>query len=157
MNKKIFFTLSLVILAIFAIGSVSAFDLGFLFGDSEEIVTIDGIDFNIPNGFSEDEDEGIINESSVQSGITYLTNSKLFKKDDTVMRIVVADYGEYKVNDNIAKGAGGDAETIGDIDGYLKKDGFFYFFDYAKDGKLVVLSTNDKDVIGDFIVAWILS
>ena len=78
MNRKILFTLSLVILAIFAIGSVSALDFGFLSGDSEQTVTIDGIDFKIPDGFTEDADEEVINESNVKSGITYLTNSKLF-------------------------------------------------------------------------------
>ncbi|MBQ2637336.1 MAG: hypothetical protein IJG09_11715 [Methanobrevibacter sp.] len=153
MNRKILFTLSLVILAIFAIGSVSALDFGFLSGDSEQTVTIDGIDFKIPDGFTEDADEEVINESNVQSGITYLTNSKLFEKDDAIMVILVADYGEYKVTDDIAKEVGGDATTIEGVDGYLKEDGFFYLFDYAKNDKLVVLSTNDKDIIGDFIIA----
>ena len=153
MNRKILFTLSLLILAIFAIGSVSALDFGFLSGDSEQTVTIDGIDFKIPDGFTEDADEEVINESNVQSGITYLTNSKLFEKDDAIMVILVADYGEYKVTDDIAKEVGGDATTIEGVDGYLKEDGFFYVFDYAKNDKLVVLSTNDKDIIGDFIIA----
>lgn len=153
MNKKILFTLSLVILAVFAIGSVSALDLNFLSGSSEEIVTIDGIDFKIPDGFKEDSDEEVINESNVQGGVTYLTNSKLFEKDDTVMVILVADYGEYEVTDEIAKEVGGDATTINGVDGYLKEDNFFYVFNYAKNDKLVVLSTNDKDIIGDFIVA----
>lgn len=153
LNKKILFTLSLVILAIFAIGSVSALDLGFLSGDSEQTVTIDGIDFKIPDGFSEDTSEEVVNESNVQSGVTYFTNSKLFEKDDKVMVLLVADYGEYKVTDDIAKEVGGDATTIGGVDGYLKEDGFFHVFNYAKDGKLVVMSTNDKDIIGDFIIA----
>lgn len=153
LNRKILFTLSLLILAIFAIGSVSALDFGFLSGDSEQTVTIDGIDFKIPDGFTEDADEEVINESNVQSGITYLTNSKLFEKDDAIMVILVADYGEYKVTDDIAKEVGGDATTIEGVDGYLKEDGFFYVFDYAKNDKLVVLSTNDKDIIGDFIIA----
>lgn len=153
LNKKILFTLSLVILAIFAIGSVSAFDLGFLSGDSEETVTIDGIDFNVPDGFTEDADEEIVNESNVRSGITYLTNSKCFENGDTVVVILVADYGEYKVTDDIAKEVGGDATTINGIDGYLSEDGFFYVFNYAKNDKLVVLSANDKDVIGDFLIA----
>lgn len=144
----------MAILAVFAIGSVSALDLGFLSGDSsDEIVTIDGIDFKVPDGFSEDADEEVINESNVQSGITYLTNSKCFEKDDTVMVILVADYGEYKVTDDIAKEVGGNATTIEGVDGYLSEDGFFYVFNYAKNDKLVVLSTNDESVIGDFIIA----
>lgn len=116
-------------------------------------VTIGGIDFNIPDGFSEDADEEIVNESNVKSGITYFTNSKLFEKDGTIMTILVVDYGEYKVTDEIAKEVGGDATTINGVDGYLNKEGLFYVFNYAKDDKLVVLSTNDKGIIGDFIIA----
>ena len=55
-----------VLLAIFAIviaGSVSAFDLGFLTGDSgPETVTIEGIDFNIPEGYVLDSNLELINE-----------------------------------------------------------------------------------------------
>lgn len=152
MNKKILFAVCLAILAVFAIGSVSAFDLGFLSGGSEEIVTIDGIDFKIPDGFSEDTDEEIVNETSVQSGVSYLTNSKYYQKDGAIMVILVADYGEYEVTDDIAKEVGGDAATIAGVDGYLKKDGFFNVFDYAKDGKLVVMSTNDKNLFEEFII-----
>ena len=154
MNRKILFTLSLVILAVFAIGSVSALDLGFLTGDSsEEIVTIDGIDFKIPDGFSEDADEEVVNESNVRSGITYITNSKLFESDNDVVVILVADYGEYKVTDDIAKEVGGEKTTIEGVDGYLSEDSGFYVFNYAKDDKLVVFSSTNKDIIGDFIVA----
>ena len=151
MNKKLLFGMSLIILAIFAIGSVSALDLGFLSG-GEKTVTIGGIDFKIPDGFSEDVDKELVNESNVQSGVTYITNSKLFEKDDTLMTILVADYEDYEVTDDIAKEVGENATTIDGVDGYLKEDGFFYVFNYAKDGKLVVLSTNDIDIIGDFIV-----
>ena len=54
----------IAILAIFTVilaGSASAFDLGFLTGsDSEpQEVTVGGIDFNIPAGFTENEDYAI--------------------------------------------------------------------------------------------------
>ena len=53
MNKKAIFGISLILIAIFAIGSASAFDLGSMFGGGgNETVTIDGIDFNIPAGFN---------------------------------------------------------------------------------------------------------
>lgn len=142
----------LAILAVFALGSVSAFDFGFLSGGSEEIVSIDGIDFKIPDGFSENTDEEIVNETNVQSGVSYLTNSKYYEKDDAIMVLLVVDYGEYEVTDDIAREVGGDATSIADVDGYLKKDDFFNVFDYARDGKLVVMSTNDKNLFDDFII-----
>ena len=51
MNKKTIFGISLILIAIFAIGSVSALDFGSILGGEEnETVTIDGIEFNIPDG-----------------------------------------------------------------------------------------------------------
>ena len=153
MNKKIIFGVSLVLIAIMAIGSASAFDLGSLLGGGgNETVTIDGIDFNIPEGFTEDPDEATDNETNEQSGITYITNGKLYEKDGIYVALLVADYGEYKVTDEIAKTVGGEATTINNVSGYLSTDGEYSVFNYAKDDKLVVISANDEDVIADFII-----
>lgn len=153
MNKKIIFGVSLVLIAVMAIGSASAFDLGSLLGsDANETVTIDGIDFNIPEGFIEDPKEATINETNEQSGITYITNGKVYEKDGVIVALLVADYGEYKVTDEIAGAVGGEATTINNVDGYLSTDGIYKVFNYAKDDKLVVISANDEDVIADFIM-----
>ena len=158
MNKKIILGLSLVLIAIMAIGSVSAFDLGsILGGDDEDVaenetVTIDGIDFNIPAGFTEDPQHATVNEQKEVSGITYVTNGKLYENNDTIVALLVADYGEYKVTDEIAQSVGGDAKTINNVSGYLTTDGDYKVFNYAKDDKLVVISATDEDVIADFII-----
>ncbi|WP_406534198.1 hypothetical protein [Methanobrevibacter sp.] len=157
MNRKIILGLSLVLIAIMAIGSVSAFDLGsILSGDEDaaenETVTIDGIDFNIPAGFTEDPAHATDNQTNQQGGITYITNGKLYENNDTIVALLVADYGEYKVTDEIAQSVGGEAETINNVSGYLTTDGIYKVFNYAKDDKLVVISANDEDVIADFII-----
>ena len=153
MNKKIIFGASLVLIAIMAIGSASAFDLGSLLGGGgNETVTIDGVDFNIPEGFTEDPDEATDNETNEQSGISYITNGKVYEKDGIYVALLVADYGEYKVTDEIAGAVGGEATTINNVSGYLTTDGIYKVFNYAKDDKLVVISANDEDVIADFIM-----
>ena len=153
MNKKIILGLSLVLVAVIAMGSVSAFDLGSMLGGEEnETVTIDGIDFNIPDGYTEDPKEATINETNEQSGITYITNGKVYEKGSTVVALLVADYGKYKVTDEIAQSVGGDAKTINNVSGYLSTDGIYKVFNYAKDDKLVVISTTDEDAIADFII-----
>ena len=153
MNKKAIFGISLILIAIFAIGSASAFDLGSMFGGGgNETVTIDGIDFNIPAGFSEDPNHETVNKTNEQSGITYVTNGKLYEKGDTIVTMLVADYGKHKVTDEVAESVGGDAKTINDVNGYLAHKGKFSVFNYAKNDKLVVISTNDESVIGDFIM-----
>ncbi|WP_405267664.1 hypothetical protein [Methanobrevibacter sp.] len=136
-------------------GSVSALDFGsFLGGDDGEnqTVTIDGIDFNVPDGFIEDPNHATVNEQKEQSGVTYITNGKVFEKGDTVVALLVADYGDYKITDDIVKNVGGDAKTINNIDGYFKTDDNYKVFSYAKDDKLVVLSATDEDAIGEFLI-----
>lgn len=156
MNKKIILGLSLVLIAIMAIGSVSAFDLGSLLGGDDagenQTVTIDGVDFNIPAGFTEDPNHATDNKTNEQGGITYITNGKLYENNDTIVAILVADYGEYKVTDEIAQSVGGEPKTINNVSGYLTTDGIYSVFNYAKDDKLVVLSATDEDVLADFII-----
>ena len=153
MDKKIIFGLSLVIIVVIAIGSASAVDFGSILGGEEnETVTIDGIDFNIPDGFKEDPDEAIVNDTKEQSGITYVNNGKLYEKGTTIVALLVADYGEYNVTDDIAKSVGGEAKTFNNASGYLTTNGIYKVFNYAKDGKLVVISSTDEDVIADFIM-----
>jgi len=55
MNKKIF-TIFALILLVASISAVSAFDLGDLFGSGKnETITLDGVKFNIPAGYKEDQ------------------------------------------------------------------------------------------------------
>lgn len=154
MNKKIILGVSLVLIAVMAIGSVSAFDFGSLLGEDaeNETVTIDGIDFNIPEGFTEDPNHATVNEQKEQSGITYVTNGKLYEKGNTIVALLVANYGDYKVTDDIAGSVGGERTTINNVTGYLTTDGNYKVFNYAKDDKLVVISATDEDAIGEFII-----
>ena len=52
MNKKLFALLVVAIIAIVSIGAVNAFDLGSLLGGGNT-VTVDGVNFNVPDGFEE--------------------------------------------------------------------------------------------------------
>ena len=68
MDKKILLTLSLALIAIVMASAVSA----------DENVTIDGIDFNIPDGYVEDVTEEIVNETETDEDGTYVTNGKFY-------------------------------------------------------------------------------
>ena len=153
MNRKTIFGISLLLIAVFAIGSVSAIDFGsFLGGEQNQTVTIDGIDFNIPDGYKEDPNHETVNQTNQKGIITYITNGKLFEKGNTIVNILVADYGDFKVTDEIAASVGGVAKTFNNVNGYISQNGQFYVFDYAKNDKLVIFSSNDEDAIGDFII-----
>ena len=154
MNRKIIAILALLVVAI-GMGAVSAFSLSDLTGSSSdaEIVTIDGIDFNIPAGFVEEEDlslDGVVNETQ---GIKYTTWGKTYVNDENkVISIGVATYDGVEVDDEIAKYIGGDRLSINGVDGYEYNVGQFEGFAYAKDGKLVIISTNDGSVLDELIV-----
>lgn len=154
--KKSIFAISVILIAIMAVGSVSAFDLGSIFGDSDadqnQTVTIGGIDFNIPAGFNEVENQSTVNETVDQGAISFINNGKVFENETDVIAILVADYGDYKITDEIVGSVAGDAKTINGVNGYFKTDGIYKVFSYAKDNKLVAISSTDESIIGDFIV-----
>lgn len=143
MNRKIFFTLALVAIMLASISFVSA----------EQNITIDGVDFHIPDGFAEDPNHETVNEHHSQGSVNYVTNGKLFEKGNTIIAILVAEYEGFEVSDDVVANVGGDAKTINGVDGYLKQDTIYYVFSYEKDGKLVTISSTDEDEIGDFLIA----
>ena len=156
--KKSIFAISIILVAIVAIGSVSAFDLGSLFGGSDDssqnqTVTIAGIDFNVPAGYNEDTNQSIVNQTVEENGFTITNNLKAFiNSNNTVVAILVAEYKEFNITDDIVGIVAGDAKTINNVSGYMKTDDNNYkVFSYIKDNKLVVISTNNENVIGDFI------
>lgn len=146
LKRKILFTLLVVSLAIVAIGCASAA----LF-DNENKVTIDGIDFNVPDGYKEDTNYQTINEVKNKGGVQYTVNGKVFEKGSDIVSILVSDYGEYKLTDDIVKSVGGDEKTIGDVKGYASEDDGYYLFTYIKDDKLVVFSVTGEDSIEGFL------
>ena len=104
-KRKILFIGLLAIFAIVIAGSASAFDLGFLTGDSgPETVTIEGIDFNIPEGYKEDENYSYVNETASSGSVKYVMNGKTFENDKgDAIAILIADYGKYNVTEDILK------------------------------------------------------
>lgn len=153
MKKKLLAILALLIVAA-GITAVSAFDLGDLTGSSEsQNVTIDGIDFNIPAGFDEEKDLALNGEKDERAGVTYTTWGKTYSKgSNEVISIGVATYDGVEVDDEIASLVGGNAEKINDVDGYEYDDEKFDGFVYAKDGKLVIISVTDKELLNEVVV-----
>lgn len=156
MNRKIIAIFALLIVAI-SISAVSALDLGGLVGGSSaaeaENVTIDGINFTIPAGYVEDEDLAVNGEVNETSGVKYTTWGKTYSNDaGEVISIGVATYDGVEVNDTMPAYIGGDAETINGVSGYEYEVEPFDGFTYAKNGKLVILSVTEDDVLNQIII-----
>ena len=162
----------LAILTVVLAGSVSAFDLGFLSGgDSEpQEITVGGIDFSIPAGFDENEEYKMVNEKSNTSGIDYYMSSAGFEDDSKqkAIYILVGDYGEYNVTDEIIEYVLDDMDyekkTINGHDGYLVQQSTssssslmaveepIYMFVYEENGDLVFLGATDDSCFSDVII-----
>ena len=150
MNKKIF-TIFALLIVVTSISAVSAFDLGEIFGfGGDETVTIGGIDFNIPAGYKEDSKnpfniiEGLIDEG-------YDFDGKVYVKDNINVGIFVYNYSSLDADDIL--GEFSNETTINDVGGFMEFDDEDYVFAYTKDNCIVLIASNDKNVIGDFIIA----
>ena len=154
MNRKIIAIFALLILAV-SVSAVSAFGLSDLTGSSSDagVVTIDGIDFNIPDGFSEEKDLAIDGEVNKTEGVQYTTWGKTYINDENkVISIGVATYDGVEVTDEMPQYIGGDKVTINGVDGYEYNVASYDGFTFAKDGKLIIISTNDGDLLQDVVV-----
>ena len=142
MSKKILLVLSLALIALVMASAVSA----------DEKVTIDGIDFNIPEGYTEDVDSAVVNETETDDGVTYVSNGKFFDDGNYTMLLLVADYGGADVAEAAFAEVEGENLTIHNTTGKLVDLGFLKIYAYLEDGKLVTLTTDGPDEIEKFVI-----
>ena len=142
MTKKILWALSLALIAIVMASAVSA----------DEKVTIDGIDFNIPEGYTEDVDSEVVNETETDDGVTYVSNGKFFDNGNYTMLLLVADYGDANATEAAFAEVEGENLTIQNTTGKLVDLGFLKIYAYLEDGKLVTLTTDGPDEIEKFVI-----
>ena len=142
MNKKIFIVLSLF--AVVMIGCAYAAD-----SSDSNVVEVSGINFTVPEGFTEDVSDEMVNESGSDDGYTYITNSKSFESDDHILLISVATYDQ-NITDDIIKDIG-EKTTINNVTGYLGDMGFLALFSYIQDNNVVVITVDDADIIEEVL------
>lgn len=163
----------LAILTVVLAGSASAFDLGFLGGGSSEAqqITVGGIDFNIPAGFTENEDYKMDNEkSNSTTGVDYTMSAAGYEDDSkqNAIYVLVGDYGDYNVTNEIVEYVLDDMDyekkTINGHDGYLVQQNTtdssalmeteqpVYMFVYEENGDLVFIGATDESYFGDVII-----
>lgn len=163
----------LAILTVVLAGSASAFDLGFLGGGDSEAqqITVGGIDFNIPAGFTENEDYKMDNEkSNSTSGVDYTMSAAGYEDDSkqNAIYVLVGDYGDYNVTNEIVEYVLDDMDyekkTINGHDGYLVQQNTtdssslmateqpVYMFVYEENGDLVFIGATDESYFGDVII-----
>ena len=147
----------LALFAIVIVGTASAFDLSSLLGgdssgEAQEI-TIEGINFTIPEGYSSDPTSVFENVTTKTGSVSYTMNGQTFKNDaGDEIAILVADYGDLNVTDDILKQVSDSKKTIKDYNGYVKKDGKYTVFSYIEEGDLVTVTVSDESVLEKVLV-----
>ena len=163
----------LAILTVVLAGSASAFDLGFLTGgdNGPQKITVGGIDFNIPAGFTENEEYKMDNEqSNSTTGVDYTMSAAGYEDDskENAIYVLVGDYGDYNVTNQIVEyvldGMDYEKKTINGHEGYLVQQTTsdssslmateqpVYMFVYIENGDLVFIGATDESYFGDVII-----
>ena len=155
MNQKIFFALSVAVVAIVAIGTVSAFDLsdlGSLFGTPpDQNVTLDGETFHIPGTFKEN--ENVSKNATVNDYYLFKTTeyAKGYKNDTNYINILIFDYNGTELDDNLINYNNGTAKNISGVKGFLYYDGIGYTYSYAKENKVISIQSDNEELIAPVI------
>lgn len=156
MNKKILFALTVVLVAVAAIGTVSAFDfsdLGALFGGApkDQNVTLDGEHFKIPGTFKENKNiskNGTVNDYVAFKSTEYAIG---FKNDTNYINITISDYNTTDVGKDLINYMNGTSKDVSGVQGYIYKDDVGYTYTYGKGSKVISIQSDNESLIGPVI------
>lgn len=155
MNKKILLALSVVLIAIAAVGTVSAFelpDLGSLFGGpADQHITIDGENFTIPGTLEENLDNSNNGTVTDYTFFTCTQYGKGYINGTDYINIMINDYDTSDISDKQVNFMNGTAKEISGQNGYLHHDNVGYTFTFLKGNKVIVIQSNDENLIAPVI------
>ena len=155
MNKKILLALSVVLIAIAAVGTVSAFelpDLGSLFGGpADQHITIDGENFTIPGTLEEYLDNSNNGTVTDYTFFTCTQYGKGYINGTDYINIMINDYDTSDISDKQVNFMNGTAKEISGQNGYLHHDNVGYTFTFLKGNKVIVIQSNDENLIAPVI------
>ncbi|RAP54550.1 MAG: hypothetical protein BZ137_01600 [Methanosphaera sp. rholeuAM130] len=155
-SKKMYYILTVGILAILIAGLASATNIGHSGGaDPDRGISIEGIEFNIPNGYMKNESKSIVNQSNSSENMTYVLNQETYVNvagEEIV--ITVLKFDDYDVDSQmlyrICQGA--DEKKIMGYPGYMTGNENFAQFAYAYDNRGVSIQAPNEKVINQVLV-----
>ena len=155
MNKKILLALSVVLIAIAAVGTVSAFelpDLGSLFGGpADQHITLDGENFTIPGTLEENLDNSNNGTVTDYTFFTCTQYGKGYINGTDYINIMINDYDTSDISDKQVNFMNGTAKEISGQDGFLYHDDVGYTYTFSKENKVIVIQSNDESLIAPVI------
>ncbi len=158
--KKIVIVLIALIAIGISISAVSAEGFNFSFGsdsnsDGGDIklennkLSLQGIDFNIPEGFKENESARLLANDTDAFGEGCKVTATEFYNNATniIVKVFFANDGTI---DNLT---GPNPLKIGDKDGFISEKDGRAIFDYGVDGKVIEINAPDKETIQSILKA----
>ena len=155
MNKKILFALSAVIVALVAVGTVSAFEipgLGSLFGsEPDQNITLDGETFHIPGTFKEN--LNVSKNGTVDKYYSFNTTTyeRGYLNGTNYINVIIYDYEGTEPDENLINYMNGTSKNISEVKGYQYYDGVGYTFTYPVDNKVIAIQSDNEDIIAHVI------
>ena len=165
-NKSSNNTLIIAIVAIFCVVVAGVLILS---GGGDQVATVGGIDFNIPEGFTVNEDYSVDSEYDGESN-TYIS-ATAFEDDSNQnsILVMVSETGDSSVNEDalayFADSFNARRKTINGHSGYianvntlasyvplLDNGDDLYGFVYEENGKVVIVASNDTSYFKDVII-----
>ena len=121
----------------------------------DTIVTIDGIKFNIPKGYGEDNKSAFDNETIVMNNTKHIQSRHEYKNEDLDTISIVVYHNENKSINPLDELYVGDDYVKKDINGtigYLDHKDGPYIFRYIKDKNVIVLTVKDESLLSSIII-----
>ena len=159
-NIKHFLIVGLVI-SIIGVSPLCASDVSMLDAlditpfSEDTVVTIDGIDFNIPKGYGEE--VGVLTkdgEIEEINGVNFITFSHRYINDDAKSISIDIFYDEHQLTglDSLSKTSGEVDKTINGNEGlFLQEDGYCSFT-YTLDGKTIMITAENETMISNTMI-----
>ena len=142
MNKKILFALTVAIVAVAAIGTVSAFDLGSLFGaPKDKDVTLDGENKEMSKN-------GTVRDYGSFKSKEY---SRGYVNDTHYLNILIYDYNGTNLDNDLINYMNGTSKDVSGIQGFMYKDNIGYTYTYGKGTKVISIQSDKEDLIAPVI------
>lgn len=116
-------------------------------------VIIEGIAFNLPDGYKEDVSGAYDDyEEELENGVKMIISEKTFKKGGNELTLSVISYEGSEVDDSLVAKIAGDSKTVNGVKGYDYEIDDIEGFAYAKDGKMISIVGADDDLLKQVVV-----
>lgn len=160
---------NLLIIAIVAIFCVVVAGALILSGGGDQVATVGGIDFNVPEGFTENEDYSMDHEYYEESDFYESYTALEEDSGQNVILVSVIELEKGSVDEDfiayLADSLNGRRKTINGHSGYIANvnslagyvplldngDDLYGFF-YEENGKMIIIASNDTSYFEDVII-----